>query len=55
MGLTLVHEHVLVDFIGADNIVPGRHNRKEAFDLVLPHLRHLRRKGCKTLVECTPQ
>lgn len=55
MGLTLVHEHVLVDFIGADNIVPGRYNRKDAFDLALPHLRDLRRKGCKTIVECTPQ
>jgi phosphotriesterase-related protein len=55
MGLTLVHEHILVDFIGADSIVPGRYNRKEAFDLALPHLRDLYNKGCRTLVECTPQ
>ena len=55
MGTTLVHEHVLVDFIGADKIAAGRYNRKEVFDSVLPHLRDLRRRGCKTLVECTPQ
>jgi phosphotriesterase-related protein len=23
MGTTLIHEHVLVDFVGADNISPG--------------------------------
>ncbi len=54
MGLTLAHEHVLVDFIGANNISPGRYKRQEVFDRVLPYLRSIRSKGCKTLVECTP-
>jgi phosphotriesterase-related protein len=54
MGITLTHEHVLVDFIGADSITPGRYNRQKVFDTVLPLLKALRSKGCKTLVECTP-
>lgn len=28
MGFTLSHEHVLVDFIGADKIQAGRYNEK---------------------------
>jgi predicted metal-dependent phosphotriesterase family hydrolase len=54
MGLTLTHEHVLVDFIGANNISPGRYNRQKVFETILPYLKAIRAKGCKTLVECTP-
>jgi phosphotriesterase-related protein len=54
MGLTLAHEHVLVDFVGANNIAPGRYNRQKVFDTILPYLKAIRSKGCKTLVECTP-
>jgi predicted metal-dependent phosphotriesterase family hydrolase len=54
MGLSLAHEHVLVDFIGANKISPDRYNRQKVFDTVLPYLRSIRSKGCKTLVECTP-
>lgn len=54
LGLTLMHEHVLVDFIGADRVSPGRYDATEAFARVLPHLRQARELGCRTLVECTP-
>lgn len=54
MGLTLAHEHVLVDFAGANNMSPGRYNRQKVFDTMLPYLKEIRSKGCKTLVECTP-
>jgi predicted metal-dependent phosphotriesterase family hydrolase len=54
MGLTLAHEHVLVDFIGANKISSDRYNRQKVYDTILPYLRSLRSKGCKTLVECTP-
>ncbi|HLO80896.1 MAG TPA: hypothetical protein VK166_08060 [Chitinophagaceae bacterium] len=54
MGLTLAHEHVLVDFVGADKISPGRYNRQKVFELVLPYLKSIRSKGCKTMVDCTP-
>jgi phosphotriesterase-related protein len=55
LGPTLVHEHVLVDFIGADKITPDRYKREEAFGIILPHLQELYKRGCRTLVECTPQ
>ena len=54
LGLTLMHEHVLVDFIGADKVSPSRYSADEAFATVLPHLQRVRALGCETLVECTP-
>jgi phosphotriesterase-related protein len=50
----LVHEHVLVDFIGAENIRPGRYDREEVFKLALPKLADVRQRGCRRLLECTP-
>ena len=54
LGLTLMHEHVLVDFVGADRVSPDRYDADHAFATVLPHLKHVRALGCDTLVECTP-
>ena len=54
LGLTLMHEHVLVDFIGADHVNPNRYDRDHAFKTVLPHVQQARTLGCETLVECTP-
>jgi len=54
LGLTLMHEHVLVDFIGADKVSAGRYDRDEAFRTIRPHLERIRTLGCETLVECTP-
>jgi phosphotriesterase-related protein len=54
LGLTLMHEHVLVDFIGADQVSPQRYDANHAFTTVLPHLLQARTNGCRTLVECTP-
>jgi phosphotriesterase-related protein len=54
LGITLVHEHVLVDFIGADRISPERYDREEVVRVVLPQLGALRERGCRTLVEATP-
>jgi predicted metal-dependent phosphotriesterase family hydrolase len=55
LDVTLVHEHLLVDFIGADKISKNRYNQEEAFAVILPHLKSLYQKGCRTLIECTPQ
>jgi phosphotriesterase-related protein len=49
-----MHEHVLVDFIGADHVSPARYDRDQVFATVLPHLKQARALGCETLVECTP-
>jgi predicted metal-dependent phosphotriesterase family hydrolase len=54
LGTTLVHEHVLVDFVGADKVSRQRYDADEAFRTVLPHLLAVKERGARTLVECTP-
>jgi predicted metal-dependent phosphotriesterase family hydrolase len=54
LGTTLVHEHVLVDFAGAAIASRSRYDPEEVFRVVLPYLEELRRRGCRTLLECTP-
>jgi phosphotriesterase-related protein len=54
LGITLPHEHVLVDFIGADQVRKDRYDADEAFRVALPHLQRIKRLGCRSLVECTP-
>jgi phosphotriesterase-related protein len=53
-GSVLCHEHVLVDFVGAEAIGPGRYDAGEVFDVALPYLRQARDLGCRGFVECTP-
>lgn len=50
----LVHEHVLVDFVGADQIGPGRYDPNEVFRLARPKLEELKRFGCRRVLDCTP-
>lgn len=50
----LVHEHVLVDFVGADKAGPGRYDAEEVFRVALPKLQEIRALGCRRLIECTP-
>ncbi len=54
MGFTLPHEHVIVDFVGADKVSRDRYDADEVYEVALPHLRQARSLGCRTLVECTP-
>jgi phosphotriesterase-related protein len=54
MGITLVHEHVLVDFAGAEKVSRSRYDTEEAFRTILPRLEEVQKHGCRTLVECTP-
>ncbi|SEJ49513.1 phosphotriesterase-related protein [Dyadobacter sp. SG02] len=54
MATTLIHEHVLVDFIGAEKISPDRWKHDEVIRKVLPYLLEIKKRGIKTLVECTP-
>ena len=55
LGRALMHEHVIVDFIGAAEWKPGRYDPEEAFRLARPHIEELRAAGCRTLVEATPE
>jgi phosphotriesterase-related protein len=54
MGMTLIHEHIMVDFVGADKISADRWDRKSVMEKVLPYLALAKEKGVKTLLDCTP-
>ena len=54
LGLTLVHEHILVDFIGADKISYDRWDRDQVEKKVLPYLIEAKQAGVKSLFDCTP-
>ncbi len=54
LGVTLMHEHVMVDFIGADKVSRDRYDPKQVFETVLPHLKKAAELGCRTFVDCTP-
>jgi phosphotriesterase-related protein len=54
MGVTLIHEHIMVDFLGADKTGYHRWNREEVIEMVLPYLVEAKKHGVKTILECTP-
>ena len=54
LGLTLIHEHILVDFIGADSVSKDRYNRDSVVQKVLPYLLEVRKFRVKTIFDCTP-
>src|SRR5574342_1088855 len=53
-GSVLVHEHVLVDFVGADRIKRGRYDPNEVFRAARSKLEEVKQFGCRRLLECTP-
>ena len=54
MGVTLIHEHFLVDFIGADKINFDRWDKAKVAEKVLPYLSEVKALGVKTIFDCTP-
>jgi len=54
MGLSLIHEHVLVDWIGADSTGYHRWDRDEVVARALPFLEELKEYGVRTFLDCTP-
>ena len=54
LGTVLMHEHVLVDFIGADKVSRSRYKADEVVEVALPHLKEVKDLGCRTLVDATP-
>src|SRR6187431_2666753 len=54
LGVTLTHEHGVVDFLGAEKAKALRHDAEDAFTTILPHLKKLKERGCQSFVECTP-
>jgi phosphotriesterase-related protein len=55
LGVTLIHEHVMCDFVGAEDTGPHRWDRDEVFEVMLPYLTALREAGGQTLVDCSPK
>lgn len=54
MGRTLVHEHILCDFIGADKTGKHRYDPQEVINVVKPFLLDLKEAGFSTFIDCTP-
>lgn len=54
MDTTLIHEHVLVDWIGADSTGYHRWDRDEVVARVLPYFMEAKEKGVNTIFELTP-
>jgi phosphotriesterase-related protein len=54
LGQTLIHEHILVDFIGAKEYSMQRWDDEKVIAKVIPYLKELRDAGCNTIVDCTP-
>lgn len=54
LGTALIHEHLLVDFIGADQTGYHRWERDQVVEKLLPLLEKVRAKGVQTIFDCTP-
>jgi phosphotriesterase-related protein len=54
LGLTLPHEHVTTDFLGAEKLPAPRYDRDAAFATIRPAFEALATRGVQALVECTP-
>ncbi len=53
-GFFLPHEHVMVDWIGADSTGNHRWEADSVISVVLPYLTEIRELGVNTFVDCTP-
>jgi len=54
LGLTLIHEHVMVDFIGADKVDKNRYDPDEVFEVMLPYLEEIKELGVTGFGDCSP-
>lgn len=54
LGVTLIHEHVLVDWIGADSTGYHRWDRADVAERVLPYLMEAAGRGVDAIGEFTP-
>ena len=51
LGRTLIHEHILVDFIGAAQYNPNKWNKEAVIQKMLPYLKEVKADGSQTLIE----
>ncbi len=55
MGITLEHEHITTDFIGAEQVKQPQYPVSQAVEFMLPFMNELKETGVATLIECTPE
>jgi len=55
IGITLEHEHITTDFIGAEKVHQPQYPVQQAVDKLLPFFVELKASGVQTLIECTPE
>jgi predicted metal-dependent phosphotriesterase family hydrolase len=53
-GFILPHEHLLVDFVGAEKTGVERWDRKKVAAQMLPYLKSAKKAGCAVFFDCTP-
>jgi phosphotriesterase-related protein len=53
-GFALAHEHVLCDFIGADQTGKHRWEGEDVVRTMLPYLRQIKERGVTGFADCTP-
>jgi phosphotriesterase-related protein len=54
LGRALIHEHFLVDFIGADKVDEIRWDKETVLEKVMPFLLEAKQAGVKSIFDCTP-
>ena len=54
LGLALIHEHIMVDWIGADSTGYHRWDRNEIVERALPYLEEVKKYGATSFLDCTP-
>lgn len=54
LGRALPHEHVMVDFVGIDEVGPHRYDRADVERVIRPYLEDLAAAGGQAMFECTP-
>ncbi len=55
LGMTLMHEHIIWDWYGADESRNIDYSPNDVVEIILPYLEALKEAGCKTLVEGSPK
>jgi predicted metal-dependent phosphotriesterase family hydrolase len=54
LGTTLAHEHVMCDFIGAEETGRNRWEVRKVVDRMRPFLEQLKKRGVTGFIDCTP-
>lgn len=55
LGLTLIHEHVMCDFVGAEQTGPHRWDRAAVVARMLPYLQEIVAQGVSGFGDCSPR